>query len=73
MTKEAFEEILFKKMKPGKACDIYHLTVEHLRECGETAQLCVRTLINMIIQNIYYLTCKGWSWNLYTHGERKAS
>ena len=37
MSKEAFKHIVYKKMKLGKAPDIYHLTVEHLRECGEAA------------------------------------
>ena len=32
-------KILFKKMKLGKACDIYQLTVEHLRYCGESVLL----------------------------------
>ena len=54
---KAFEEIIYKNMKPRKACDVYHLTVEHIRECGELAQDCIRTLVNMIIQNIYHLTC----------------
>ena len=51
------DQILFTKMKPGKACDIYHLTVEHLRHCGLEAKLCILELINRILQNIFFLTC----------------
>ena len=57
MSREAFKNILYKNMKAGKACDVYHLTVEHIRECGFTAQECIRALINKIINNIYFLTC----------------
>ena len=51
------DQILFTKMKPGKACDIYHLTVEHLRHCGLEAKLCILELINRIFQDIFFLTC----------------
>lgn len=57
MSRESFLNIVYKEMKTGKACDAYKLTVEHIRECGELAQECIRYLINMIINNIYYLTC----------------
>ena len=51
------DQILFTKMKPGQACDIYHLTVEHLRHCGLEAKLCILELINRIFQDIFFLTC----------------
>ena len=51
------ERILNKEMKLNKACDIYHLTVEHLRYAGHQAQLVLLRLLNEIISNIYYLTC----------------
>ena len=54
---EDLELILNKKMKLKKACDIYQLTVEHLRYCGRSAKLSILNLINSIINNIYYLTC----------------
>ena len=50
------DHILFSKMKLGKACDIYHLTVEHLRHCGLKAKLCILDLINRVLHNIFYLT-----------------
>ena len=51
------EDILEKKMKLGKACDYYQLTVEHLRFCGGAAKICILRLLNNIIENINYLTC----------------
>ena len=44
-------------MKAGKACDVYHLTVEHLRHCGSQAQQQILSYINRILKNIYYLSC----------------
>ena len=49
--------ILYSKMKTGKSCDIYHLTVEHLRYCGDQAKMYLLALINRILNDIYYLTC----------------
>ena len=51
------DNILSKEMKLNKACDIYQLTVEHLRYSGPQAKLIILGLINDIIRNIYYLTC----------------
>ena len=51
------DHILQSKMKLGKSCDIYQLTVEHLRFCGTEAKLHILDLINKILQDIYYLTC----------------
>ena len=50
-------KILFKKIKLGKACDIYQLTVEHLRYCGESVLLKILEFINRILENMYYLSC----------------
>ena len=51
------ENIINKEMKLKKACDIYKLTVEHLRYAGDGAKLIILKLLNDIIHNIYYLTC----------------
>ena len=51
------EDILNKEMKLNKACDIYKLTVEHLRYSGHHAKIILLKLLNEIISNIYYLTC----------------
>ena len=68
------DKILNKDMKKGKACDIYKLTVEHLRFAGHEAKLIILQLLNDIIENIYYLTCpqvkKGLSTAVYK-GKKK--
>ena len=57
MSISQLNHILFSKMKSGKACDIYHLTVEHLRHCGAEAQESILALINRILSDIYFLSC----------------
>ena len=57
MSIEDLENILNKEMKLGKACDIYKVTVEHLRYAGNEAKKIILKLINDIIDNIYFLTC----------------
>ena len=72
MTIEDLEEILFKRMKPGKACDIYQLTVEHLREAGK--ELCILNLLNTVISDIQHLACPQIKTGLATSvhkGKRK--
>ena len=49
--------ILNRRMKPGKACDIYQVTVEHLRYCGETTKLHILALINRFLKDLYYFSC----------------
>ena len=56
MTFSQLTHILHSKMKAGKACDAYHLTVEHLRQCGEDALLQVLRFINRLLENIYFLS-----------------
>ena len=50
------KDILFKKLKPGKACDIFHLTVEHLRFCGDSSLSIICQLINLIINDLSCLS-----------------
>ena len=57
MTIDDLDKIIDKKMKLKKSCDIYQLTVEHLRFCGKDARASILKLMNRIIKNIYYLTC----------------
>ena len=54
---EDLKNILNKEMKLKKACDIYKLTVEHLRYAGPKAHQAILRLLNNIIKNIYFLTC----------------
>ena len=42
--------------KLGKACDIFHLSVEQLRHAGEETLIQVLRLLNLIIDNISYLS-----------------
>ena len=57
MSLSIFENIIFKKMKRGKSCDVYQLTVEHLQHSGPRAKLIILELVNNILEQIYYLTC----------------
>ena len=47
---------MFKRLKLNKACDIYKLTVEHLRYCGEETLSLILQLLNLIIDNLNYLS-----------------
>ena len=71
---EDLEKILNEDMKLGKACDIYKLSVEHLRYAGHQSKLIILKLLNDIVDNIYYLTCpqvkKGLSTAVYK-GKKK--
>ena len=51
------KDILFKKLKLNKACDVFKLTVEHLRFAGDESLLIILKLLNAIIQNINILSC----------------
>ena len=66
-----------KDMKSGKSCDIYKLTVEHLRNAGDKAKQCILNLVNDVISNIYYLTCpqikKGLSSVIYKGKKKPAT
>ena len=50
------KDILFKRLKLGKACDIFKLSVEHLRFSGDKTLILILQLLNMIIDNISYLS-----------------
>ena len=57
MTMTDLDRVLYSKMKPGKAPDIYHLTVEHLRNLGSVAKQCLLNLVNSVLDKIYYSSC----------------
>ena len=50
------KDILFRKLKLGKACDTFMLTVEHLRYAGNATLLLLIDLLNLIIDNLNYLS-----------------
>ena len=56
MSIETLKDISFRKLKLGKACDVYKLTVERLRYSGEETLLSVLKLINKIISHINCLS-----------------
>ena len=56
MTLTNLKDILFKKLKLGKACDIFKLSVEHLRFSGYKTLILILQLLNLIIDNISYLS-----------------
>ena len=57
MNLKQLEEILTKRMKLRKSCDIYQLTVEHLRYSGTEAKEQILKLINRILSNLSCLAC----------------
>ena len=56
MNIQNLKNILFKRLKLNKACDIYKLSVEHLRYAGDETLSIVVCLLNKIIDNINYLS-----------------
>ena len=50
------KRILFKKLKLNKACDIFKLTVEHLRNAGDESLALILNLLNNVIKNIKVLS-----------------
>ena len=57
MKLEDLDKIINSEMKNGKACDVYKLTAEHLKQCGIGAKYVILRLINAILGEIYYLSC----------------
>ena len=49
-------DIIFKRLKLNKACDIFKLTVEHVRNCGEKTLGLILWLLNSIIDHLNYLS-----------------
>ena len=56
ITLENLQEIVHKKLKNNKACDIYHLTPEHLKHAGDEALLLMCELINRVLKNLKFLS-----------------
>ena len=56
MQMKTLKDLLFKTLKPGKACDIFMLTVEHLRYAGVETLNLLLDLLNRIISNLNYLS-----------------
>ena len=56
MNLNQLKDIIFKKLKLKKACDVYKLTVEHLRYAGDDTLLIIMNLLNNILENINCLS-----------------
>ena len=50
------KNIIFKKLKLKKACNVFKLTVEHIRNAGEDSLNSILLLLNRIITNINVLS-----------------
>ena len=50
------KDIIFKTLKLNKACNIFKLTVEHLRNCGDRTLTLILQLLNLIIEHLNYLS-----------------
>ena len=57
MTIDDLHKIMFSKLKLNKACDVYQLTVEHIRNAGPIAHEHILALENKIIDDINSVTC----------------
>ena len=58
MTLTNLKDIIFKRLKLNKACDVYKLTVEHLRFAGDENLSLLLILLNKIIGNLNNLSSK---------------
>ena len=56
MTLIQLKDIIFKRLKLNKACDIFKLTVEHLRNVCDKSLSLILQLLNLIIDNLNYLS-----------------
>ena len=56
MTLNNIKEIIQKKLKRNKACDIYKLTPEHLKYAGDKVLTILCKLINRILEDMKYLS-----------------
>ena len=57
MTDCDLNKIIDRELKNGKSCDLYRLTPEHLNNCDEESRSFILTLLNSIIEEMYYLSC----------------
>ena len=56
MEMKNIKDIIFKRLKLNKACDVYKLTVEHLRYAGDDTLSVILRLLNLIIDHLNYLS-----------------
>ena len=56
ITVKVLYDIIFKKLKCNKACDIYKLTTEHLRHAGDEVLSLLCIFINRVLDDLNYLS-----------------
>ena len=56
ITPQDLQNIIHRKFKNNKACDIYQLTPEHLKYAGEKFIDVLCTLINRVLSNLSFLS-----------------
>ena len=56
ITLQHLKDILLKKLKLNKACDVFHLTVEHLRYSGDQTLSFICELLNKMINDLSCLS-----------------
>jgi hypothetical protein len=56
MKLQDLKDIIFKRLKLNKACDIFKLTVEHFRHAGDNTLGLILQLLNLIIDHLNYLS-----------------
>ena len=56
MSLNDLKDIIFKRLKLNKACDVFKLTVEHLRNAGDNNLSLILHLLNQIIDHLNYLS-----------------
>ena len=56
MEMKNIKDIIFKRLKLNKACDVYKLTVEHLHYAGDDTLSVILRLLNLIIDHLNYLS-----------------
>ena len=56
LTVEKLQEIVYKKLRKNKACDIYHLTSEHLKYAGVRLLELLCVFINRVLKNLDYFS-----------------
>ena len=54
ITLDALKNIIFKKLKTNKACDIYKLRTEHLRYAGDQVLMELVSFINRVLENLCF-------------------
>ena len=58
ITLTTLKDIIFRRLKLNKACDVYMLTVEHLRFAGDENLQLLLILLNKILDNLNYLSSR---------------